>query len=437
MYTSIHGGQNVSAEDFHTYWSGDQISLGPATQFVAWQATAGGLSSYVSSGMGMPGMPSGGHPLMRLWRDGALEAELSNLSKQTFGVGVTLDRVNGDVRLRVGEVSCDVPPLNRPTREYADAVAALPTMEAQGDGVKSFLGLALSVIAGQERLMIVDEPEAFLHPAQARALGRWLGREAVKRRRQVILATHDRDVILGLLDSGCTENTTVIRVTRTVDGMRLHQLAESNIAAVWADPVLRYSNVLQGLFHRRVVVCEGDADCRFYGAVLDDLAAAEGVRADADDTLFVPSGGKQRAATLVKALEQLGVVTVRIVDFDILRQRVDVKTLLEALGGAWSSDIDTRYVLVRDAMNRGQSWDQAKNQGVNAMPAGPVHVAATELLSLLVEQNLFVVPVGEMEDYDKSVSGHGAMWVSSMLAKGGHRVPGVARDLLKRTLEAV
>ncbi|MFK5284037.1 hypothetical protein ACI3PL_31110, partial [Lacticaseibacillus paracasei] len=32
------------------------------------------------------------------------------------------------------------------------------------DGVQAFTGLVMTVIAGEEKIMLVDEPDAFLHP---------------------------------------------------------------------------------------------------------------------------------------------------------------------------------------------------------------------------------------------------------------------------------
>ena len=133
---------------------------------------------------------------------GELEEELSTLAFEAFGISLTLDRVNTEVRLRVGQVvGIPVPPISHPTLAYADAVASLAALENQGDGIKSFLGLALTVLSTNVDLICVDEPEAFLHPAQARTLGRWLSRQATLRNIQILVATHDRDFVLGLLET--------------------------------------------------------------------------------------------------------------------------------------------------------------------------------------------------------------------------------------------
>jgi energy-coupling factor transporter ATP-binding protein EcfA2 len=436
-YAPVHGGNALSLTQVRAHLRRSQSSLGAAATFYAWHATAGSLLGFATGSLGLgPGLTVGS-PLGRLFRDGALEAELSTLSKSVFGLPLLLDRISGDVRLRVGKIDVPVPPMDRPTVEYANAVGGLPSLETQGDGVKSFLGLALAVVAGQSQILLVDEPEAFLHPAQARALGRWLSAEAIRRDIQVVVSTHDRDLVLGLLDGGPSSVVTVLRITRSEQGNRLHELPSNDLAAVWADPVLRYSNVLQGLFHRRVVICEADADCRFFGAVLDDLADTSGSRAEADDVLFVPSGGKQRVGALATALARLGVVADAVLDFDVLRQKTDVKGIVEALGGAWVSEIDNDYVTVSRALNNGSLWDVAKQQGLAAVPQGEPYTAAERLLTALAAMGVRVVPIGEMEGFDRSIGLHGAGWVSTKLAANGHKTCQPARDFVLGIMKRV
>jgi AAA15 family ATPase/GTPase len=39
------------------------------------------------------------------------------------------------------------------------------------DGVKAFIGILSELIAGDPKVILVDEPEAFLHPSLATTLG--------------------------------------------------------------------------------------------------------------------------------------------------------------------------------------------------------------------------------------------------------------------------
>lgn len=427
-YSCMYGGSSLGLGDFVAHWGIHPKKLIATTPYFCWYATAGSLASVATGGVGQGFLGPVLHPLTRLLQYGELEEQLSALAMEAFELPLVLDRLSSEIRLRVGDPGVAVPPLNRPTREYADAVAALPTLDHQGDGMKAFMGLAVNVIAGTNQVLLIDEPEAFLHPAQARALGRWLATEARQRDKQIILATHDRDLVLGLLDANAPVK--MIRVNRIGNENTLRELTDTHLSNVWSDPVLKYSNVLQGLFHERVVVCEADADCRFYSAVLDTEATEANVRALADSTLFVPAGGKQRMPTLAHALSSLGVQVFALPDFDVLRDKRDVKRLLEGLGGTWTPKMDELYLVFVRSVKDPAAWEALKNQGLAGLKKGAVFISATKLLTLLADSRLIVVPVGEMEDFNKAIDLHSSAWVTAMLEADGHRTCTAARELV-------
>ncbi|WP_205474223.1 ATP-dependent endonuclease [Nocardioides sp. SYSU D00038] len=427
------GGSAIRPDDFSmVYQNGDGVGL--LKGWFVWHASAGSLGYVASSGVGDGGVEiNPGHPLVKFFRNGHLERELSSLAEQTFGLALTLDRVNGNVRLRVGTPEADVPPINLPTPEYSDAVAALPLLERQGDGVRSFVGLAVQVLTEAYGIMLVDEPEAFLHPGQARALGRWLARESAARDIQVVVATHDRDFVLGLVDAQQAP-VRLMRLRREGDRNYIQSIDHSEVLSLWADPVMRYSNALQGLFHNSVVITESDGDCRFYAAVLDDVARTRGRTHLADDVLFVPSGGKQRMASMAGALTPLGVRTFAIADFDLLNDQATVVRLVRSLGGTWTEEMRGDYVAFADPCNRQQLWPRLKEAGRAAVPPGEPTGRLDALLGALRDVGLLVVPVGEMESFHRTIALHGSAWVSEMLEQRGHESCLPARDMLEPLL---
>lgn len=119
----------------------------------------------------------------------------------------------------------------------------------------------MHVMLGRNFISLVDEPEAFLHPPQARLLGRLLGAERADYL-QLFVATHSADFLRGALDSN-DQNIRIIRLRREGEVNKVTELTPDDLRRSWADPTLRYSNVLDGVFHEQVVVCEADGDCRF------------------------------------------------------------------------------------------------------------------------------------------------------------------------------
>ena len=62
------------------------------------------------------------------------------------------------------------------TREYLEELRAIPLVQSQGDGVRSFIGVMLALIAARYPVVLIDEPEVLPPPpTQARLLGRKLG----------------------------------------------------------------------------------------------------------------------------------------------------------------------------------------------------------------------------------------------------------------------
>ncbi len=392
------------------------------------------------------------HPLQVLYARPDLEARLSALSFEAFGDELTLARIPGaPLQLHVG--STELKPEIPPSPDYIAAIESLPRVKEQGDGVRSFVGLMLAVTAAQFQVTLVDEPEAFLHPPQARLLGRKLVTEAPPGR-QVIVATHDRDVLQGVL-SAPDADVAVVRLVRDGDVNRASVLQPSDLRAMWRDPLLRYSNVLDGLFHLGVVVSESDSDSRFYSAVVDFVRE----RSAPHDLLFTQSGGKQRLPTVMRALVGLAIPVAVIADFDVLRDKALLAELVGLLGGDWDA-IETDWnavtsgigtlgsaptittvreelsdVLdqaegprlskadagrVRDITRVDDAWDHAKRAGVSSLPQGDATRHAASLLATLKAVGLFVVPVGELERWDPEIPGHGPAWVAHVLERRRH-----------------
>ena len=215
-----------------------------------------------------------------------------------------------------------------------EGLRSIPRLDEQGDGMKSFMGLLLNILVSAYPFVLVDEPEAFLHPPQARLLGRMLGDEKGSDT-QVFIATHDSDVLTGLLNSSVDE-TMIVRLVRDGDVNRTSQLNPKKVKDLWKDPILRYSNILDGLFHEAVVLYESDADCRFYNSILEAVEADE-EEAGRPQLVFTHCGGKHRMPAVIEALRAVSVPVRIIADFDVLREERLLAQIVAKLGGDWAS----------------------------------------------------------------------------------------------------
>lgn len=405
-------------------------------------------SAPVTSFDAISGEPS--EPLHSLYLDHSLEERISDVFREAFGEDLVLDRLGGaQLALRVGHRPSTAS-TGALSMEYGRAVRALPPLFEQGDGMRSFVSCVLHMEVLQRPFVLVDEPEAFLHPPQAARLAQHLAQTARTKARQVFVATHSSDIVRGALDAGT--NLTVIRLSRSEKGNAAACLSADDIKMLWKDPLLRASNLLDGLFHQRVVVCEADGDCRFFGAVLDVVCALDGTTKQ--DVLFTHTGGKNRLAVAVGALRAVAVPVTVVADLDTLSEEQPLRAIWEALGQNWDRiarehkivkaavdatlraptveslrdkvasaldavtgvHVDEKAVqAIRSATKADGGWAHVKRAGVSAIPKGEARMACDALLTTLVQVGLHLVPVGELEGFAPHIGGHGPKWLDAVL----------------------
>ena len=238
-------------------------------------------------------------PIYQIAKSESLAQKISNYFHQAFGVDLIVNRNEMQtIPLHVGQAPDQTAFTIDKQDDYYDLVSKLPELQDQGDGMRSFASILLDTFTSEHTITLIDEPEAFLHPPQARLLGKMLALNNPSSR-QLIISTHSEDFLQGLLDADC-DNVTVIRINRINDVNKMNILQNNEIKKLWSNPILRYSNILSGLFHEKVVVCESDYDCLFYQAIVNAIDEHKGDAAV--DILFTHCGGKSRAKDVVSAL---------------------------------------------------------------------------------------------------------------------------------------
>ncbi|MCB2176949.1 MAG: AAA family ATPase [Actinomycetales bacterium] len=320
-------------------WTRSAPELGALAPFVCFYGNAQGRFSVGGSAEMRDASDSPAtHPVHYLQDDRTLLDEVSTITQKIFREPLTLDPLGRTIRLRVGKVDLPVPPIDNIPADYRQALAALRPLDEQGDGMRSLLGQLLPLVSATFPVVLLDEPEAFLHPPQAYALGVELGRLAHERRMQVILATHDRNLLSGLLSTAAS--TSVVRLTREAGPAEAHQLNADDLQLLWTDPVLKYTNVLDGLFHRLVVLAEAESDCGYLAAALGCPDRPPETTIATNEVLFVPTGGKDGMAKVATALKAVRVPVVAAPDLDVIADEAKLSSLVDAVGGGgWTPDL--------------------------------------------------------------------------------------------------
>jgi predicted ATPase len=121
------------------------------------------------------------------------------------------------------------------------------TLETQGDGMRSFAAVILHMLVQETHsIRLLDEPEAFLHPPQARLLGRYIA-ENRPPNSQLFISTHSIDVLDGLIEGG-SDKVRIVRLRREGDVNRVKELNKEQTKAVAKDTLARFSRVFDGIF---------------------------------------------------------------------------------------------------------------------------------------------------------------------------------------------
>ena len=403
-------------------------------------------------------------PIQMMYADSEIEKRLSKYFKAAFDLDLIVMKAGGsEIPLLVGERLPLLTGEDPTTRSYLERLMkSAVSLHEQGDGMRSFASVVLEMLASKApSMLLLDEPEAFLHPPQARLLGEFLARER-RTNAQMFIATHSPDVLLGLLNVA-PQQLRVIRIQRTGNKNRIKELEKEKAKEISADPLMKYSQVLSGVFHRRAIICEADADCLFYQALLSQKTVHDGPH---PDVLFLHASGKHRMATMAGALRALGVPVDVIADIDLLSEQDSFRKLVEVMSGDWNaiesdwkgvkSAIENRkpwmnadavkgeiqnvfekldghaefpqtaIAAIKSTLKKSSPWGALKEAGDAAIPGGQPSQQMQRIRGHLEAIGIWIVPVGELEGFCKAIGGHGPKWVQGVIEE---RDLAVAADL--------
>lgn len=359
--------------------------------------------------------------LQVLFRDDSKRAEVRRIVADAFGLYFVVDPTHlGHLRIGLAERA----PVDAREERGIDAAAlafhlGTTSINDASDGVKAFTGIISEVVAGDPRILLIDEPEAFLHPALASKLGTELSRAALVSDKRVLVSTHSPAFVMGCIHSGAP--VTIIRLTFRGGQATARTLPSSEILELMRNPLLRSTGVLSGLFYEFVVVTESDADRAFYQEINERLLRLKpewGI----PNCLFINAQNKQTIHTILKPLRKLGIPAAAIVDIDVVKEGGTVWSNL--LRGAHVPQIsETSLAQLRHSVKTAMdsTHKDMKRDGGLAILNGGDREAARNLFDQLAEYGVFVVPGGELESWLKAlrVGGKSPGWLIGIFEKMG------------------
>lgn len=359
-----------------------------------------------------------------------LKKELNLAFSTAFEVDLAFDYSRGITHgFRVGNSTKRKPAEPRELGRFFER-EGYRELDTEGDGYRSFVSTILGLLTTAPRVLFLDEPEAFLHQAQAETLGKMVAQLSKANDQQVFVATHSAAFLWGLLKE--EPDASVLRVKRTGERSNVHLVESKIISKIFENPILASQRVLDALFYDDVMVCEGDSDRVVYEHVLSK-------KFDRKNLLVTNTIGKQNAVKVARFSRDLGAKSVAVVDIDFLNDRTDVTRAIEAfdLGekkelllemrqllddevsekcgyvdaqkvieiidvlGAANADGQMARDKVRrasnDLRNASKGWDRVKAEGVPFWKDQSYE--AKEALSTFASAGLFACKNGELEQW--------------------------------------
>lgn len=359
--------------------------------------------------------------LSHLFIDNEIRSEVRRIILDAFSKYFVIDPTNiGKLRVRLSDRE---PEDEREEKGWDSRAIAFHSnaVEASNasDGVKAFTGIITTILAGDPKVALIDEPEAFLHPALSNKLGKEISLALKESRKRLFVSTHSSSFLMGCIQSGSPLN--IVRLTYNYNTPTARLLPQEKILPLMRNPLLRSTGVLNGLFYESVIVTEADSDRAFYQEINERLLADNDPRG-IPSCLFLNAQNKQTVWDIVKPLRELGIPALGIVDIDVLKEGGQVWS--KPLEGAFIPDIshesfhNQRQSILTAFTNSGQ--DMKRDGGISILN-GQEKEACENLFSQLLEYGVLIVPGGELESWlpNLGASGHGSKWMIDAFEKMG------------------
>lgn len=373
------------------------------------------------------------HDLHALYLDDKARTLLLEEMRSSFGRVVWPDMSRGNmISLKVSDEG------SLPTAEDRlshQKMAVFRSIETEGDGMKSYVATCVSLLLGRRPVCLIDEPEMCLHPPQAYNLGRFIGRFGASSDTATFVATHSSYLLRGIIQTAA--QVQIVRLIRRDRSFSAHLVPAAELTAALSRPTLRAEAVLDGIFAQAVIVVEADGDRVVYQSAWETLLPEFQT-----DVHFSTVGGTGGIADTCRLYRTLHIPIAVIADLDMLvdRDRMtrvlqalvddaafcdevvlscneisedirrlppdlpseDVVNELNTLGTSamdWNKgdDIELKRRLMRLA-NSIDRMRRLKKGGIHAYP-GQLGTRIADMLSKLSQCGLFLVPVGELEEW--------------------------------------
>lgn len=373
-----------------------------------------------------------GNDIQTLYMNSHAQRTLTEEIKRTFGLAIWLDHSRGNILcLRISDES-DIPPPE--DRLEPEKMLKHRTIQDEGHGLKSYVGICISLLLGRRPVCLIDEPELCLHPPQANGIGKFIGRYGTSQSHATIVATHSSHTLRGIIEEA--DDVSILRLTRNQSEFMGKIVEPEVILEIIKKPITRSETILDGIFSDAVVIVEADGDRIVYEAIYEILLDEYNL-----DVRFIPVGGTSGFAGVCNFYKKLGIPVAVLSDLDLITQDGELKNTLNALTGEDNSlykkclsvtkeiskilpTITEKEIVeeLQEIIGKSINWkkgddlklkskfksmgkklhriEKLKNGGINSFESHPlIKRELEEIIGQANEIGLFLVPVGKLEKW--------------------------------------
>ena len=259
-------------------------------------------------------------------------------------------------------------------------------LQNEGHGVRAAAQVLYELENDSNKIIFLDEPEIHLYPSAKYLLGKFIGEYAQTGKKQVIVTTHDSDMLRGLIDANGV--ATIIRLgpDRSVKFAKDSEISRTIT-----------SSVLQSAFLDAVIVTEGIGDQYVYEGVMQHIKLLP-----KRSYQVISMNGKESVAHCFYFFELLGIKYAAIYDFDALWHTNRTQNTLESCLDQKKVTAVAKNSLLSTAqqINEFMKGKKDKKYGVNCSSLTDVQRQfIRQSLDDIAKEGIFISPMGELENW--------------------------------------
>jgi len=347
--------------------------------------------------------------------------KINKLLNEAFGCYATFNRraKNAGIEISISQNNQKIPDyiLKDELNDKVDHFLQTCTkLELMSDGFQCYFSIICMLVSGDYKIILLDEPEVYLHPPIVHILGKQLTQISNDQQGcRIFVSTHSSDFIEGCLEGSKTESDlTITRLNFSNNKQEVCLVDLEHLKARISKPILRSANLLKGLFYDCIALVDGEADVLVYNQVYSSLLKKRSLQTQKNPRiLFVSCYSKDNMPAMIDCLNSFGTRVVAINDFDILQSGFD--KLIRSFKLTNEQDLIKKHNKLsekffkffknktpneEDKKIRETLKSSLKKDGINNFVNDQSLYNETQnLLNSLSKEGMFVVPIGELEGW--------------------------------------